>query len=166
MRFKEYSHREAKEIVESKGELKSLIEIVVNMKKMEIEDSLHSVFQKTLCFHGLWQKNYPVPKANEGLENKKKLTYDLYNKRSKIAVELEFTRYEMLFRDFIQLLRGFNHGLIDVGIIITLCSPKDALELTKAAGVAPTMDLCSEWLQYFYPEIEVPIYVLGICAND
>ena len=73
--------------------------------------------------------------------------FDLY--KEKVAIEIEFSRNEFLYRDYFRFLLAYNKGLIDVGVIITL-DPK-AKELYKYRAVRPDIEYSKDYFQWLMP---------------
>ena len=75
-----------------------------------------------------WQKEVLVME-NQPHEQR----FDLLKER--VAIEIEFSRYEFLSRDYIRFLVAYNTDKIDVGVLIT--TSKSGPDRIKHKAVAP-----------------------------
>jgi len=84
----------------------------------------------------------------------------------KIAIEMEYSRFEMFFRDFFRFMLLYEKREIDVGIIITL----DQMAYKRWAGEAKSyerarasLDKLIDFLKGDYSSIvKVPLWCIGI----
>jgi hypothetical protein len=84
--------------------------------------------------------------------------FDLMKER--VAIEVEFSRYEFLSRDYIRFLAAYNADKIDVGVLIT--NSKSGLKRVKGKAVAPYIDRVKADLDWLRGTITVPIWVIGL----
>lgn len=100
-----------------------------------------------------WAKEVPVSN-NEDHEQR----FDLAKDR--VAVEIEFSRYEFLYRDYLRFLSAYNADKIDVGVLIT--HAESGLSRTKHPSGAPSMARVQTDLVWLRPTITVPIWVIAL----
>ncbi len=100
-----------------------------------------------------WQKEVPVS-SDEAHEQR----FDLCKER--VAIEIEFSRYEFLYRDYLRFLSAYNADKIDVGVLIT--HGESGLARTKHPSGAPSLARVQADLAWLRPTITVPIWVIGL----
>src|SRR5512136_2794520 len=118
MRFNEYSHRHGKELLqvlhpeivkEVEETLKELEPFSHGSKKgVTVKEYIQSAFEKKG-----WQSE-----GRADFKTDKEDYLDLC--KWKVAIEMEYSRFEMFFRDFFRFMLLYERKEIDVGIIITL----------------------------------------------
>ena len=118
MKFNDYSYRHGKEILKLQhpSQLKEINSILDNLepfphgekKGVTAKDHLVAAFLE----YG-WEKEGKVDFRTE-----KKDFVDLC--KWNIAIEMEFSRFEMFFRDFFRFMLLYQRRKIDLGVIITL----------------------------------------------
>ena len=117
MKFEEYSHRDGKELmfIKHEKELKEILEILTNLprfphgqtKNKTVKDYIASAFVKQN-----WNREVEIPLGTG------KVDYcDLLKNR--VALEQEYSRFEMFFRDFFRFMLLYDQREIDVGVVIT-----------------------------------------------
>lgn len=86
--------------------------------------------------------------------------FDLYKDR--VAIEIEFSNRENLYRDYFRFLLAEHEGMIDVGVIITW-DPRQQPELLEvpANGRADLQQARDDlgWIRLWY---RIPIWVIGL----
>jgi hypothetical protein len=117
MKFSEYSHRHGKEILSltHPNEMKEIISTLNELQKFPHgstkgktpKEYIASAFETKG-----WEREKEIP-----LGEHKSDFCDLFKNR--IAIEQEYSRFEMFLRDFFRFLLLYDEGNIDVGIIIT-----------------------------------------------
>ena len=80
--------------------------------------------------------------------------------KSRVAIEIEFSRYEFIYRDFIRFLAAYNANKIDVGVIIT--NTREGLERIKYKSSGPNYERVLEELDWLRPTLTVPLWVIGL----
>lgn len=70
-------------------------------------------------------------------------------------MELEFSRYEFVYRDFIWFLAAYDADKIDVGVLIT--NTKVSLNRIKHKSSGPIFERVCEELDWLRPVLTVPI---------
>lgn len=84
--------------------------------------------------------------------------FDLFKER--VAIEIEFSRYEFLSRDYLRFLSAYNGDKIDVGVLIT--HAESGLARVKQKAVAPSLTRVKADLAWLRGTITVPIWVLAL----
>jgi len=118
MRYNEYSHRHGRELLQVlhpdiSGEVEAILR--------ELEPFPHGTRKgKTVKDHICkafvargWERE-----GRADFKTDKRDSLDLC--KWKVAIEMEFSRFEMFFRDFFRFMLLYERQEIDVGIIITL----------------------------------------------
>lgn len=100
-----------------------------------------------------WQKEVLVME-NQPHEQR----FDLLKER--VAIEIEFSRYEFLSRDYLRFLAAYNNDKIDVGVLIT--TSKSGLTRIKHKAGAPYVERVKTDLAWLRGTITVPIWVIGL----
>jgi hypothetical protein len=118
MRYNEYSHRHGKELLQvlhpsTLAEIQKILRDTAPFphgvqKGKTAKDYIAGAFTE----HG-WEKEGIVDFSTD-----KKDAIDLCKWR--VAIEMEFSRFEMFFRDFFRFMLLYERREIDVGIILTL----------------------------------------------
>ena len=100
-----------------------------------------------------WQKEVLVSE-NQPHEQR----FDLFKDR--VAIEIEFSRYEFLSRDYLRFLSAYNSDKIDVGVLIT--HSEAGLARVKHKAVAPSIIRVKADLAWLRGTITVPIWVIAL----
>lgn len=118
MKFSEYSHAHGKELLEVlekplAGEIESILNGLEpyhhgSKKGLSAKDYLTEAFRKS-GWTGEGRADFNTDKNN---------FLDLC--KWKVAIEMEFSRFEMFFRDFFRFMLMFDKKEVDVGVVITL----------------------------------------------
>jgi hypothetical protein len=156
VQFETFSYRHAEEILNShlsiKREIMCVLEEVEETNVSAGADGLTpricNAFSKRK-----WDKEVLVME-NQPHEQR----FDLMKER--VAIEIEFSRYEFLSRDYIRFLAAYNADKIDVGVLIT--TSKSGLKRLKHKAVAPYVDRVKADLAWLRGTITVPIWVIGL----
>lgn len=160
MKFSTYSYRQAEIILNSKFMLKK--EITSTLEHLTIRHGERKIRKGTLDPHKIIQDVF-IKKGwnNESLvsaDTSKRQYFDLYKERA--AIEIEFSRSENLYRDYLRFLLAYNEVKIDVGIIITL--DRKVKSLYKERTVRPDIEYAKDDLKWLRPVLGVPIWIIGI----
>jgi hypothetical protein len=164
LRYKDFSHRHGKELlgVLHPNILKEIISILDNaepfthgaQKGITVKDSLTEAF----LLQG-WEKE-----GRASFKTDKKDYLDLV--KWKIAIEMEFSRFEMFFRDFFRFMLLYERQEIDVGIIITLDEMayerwNDGVKSYKSARAS--LQRLNDYLRGDYASVvRVPLWCIGV----
>ena len=164
MKFEEYSHRHGQELVQLlHPELyKEILEILGNLppfphgekKGITVKEYLNKAFAQ----HG-WETERKVD-----LSRDKDDFLDLYKDR--LAIEMEWSRFEMFFRDFFRFMLLYERKAIDVGIILTF----DEMAYKRWQGEAKSyksarasLNKLTDFLKGDYSSVvTVPLWCIGI----
>ena len=117
MRFNEYSHRHGKEILAltHKNELNEIVSTLADLPKFP-HGYKKNVTAKEYIASAFTKKGW-ISEFEIALGTGKADYCDLFKNR--IAIEQEYSRFEMFFRDFFRFLLLYDQREIDVGVIIT-----------------------------------------------
>jgi len=164
MKFTDYSHRHGKELLqliqpdlyqEIQNILSSLPPFPHGAKKgATVKTDLESAFREKG-----WSAEKPV-----SLSKGKGDFVDLY--KEPVAVEMEWSRFEMFFRDFFRFMLLYERKEIEVGVILTF----DEMAYERWGGVAlpyksarASLERLVDFLQGDYRTVvRVPIWCIGI----
>lgn len=155
MDFKQYSYRNAEMILSSKMDrFEEIRKIISQQKGKHPIDTLRLDILK-----GFEKYNWSSEKIiHESFEKQK--TFGSF--RDRIAVEIEFSRYENVFRDYFRFLLAFREDTIDVGVLILYSD-----ETRKHYGdpnIAPYLEMCQREIQKMNNFVIVPIFFIGITS--
>jgi hypothetical protein len=164
MRFTDYSHRHGKE----------LLQLTHSDLYREIQDTLSSLppfphgskkgtTVKTVLEKGFREKGWSAEKPVT-LSKGKEDFVDLY--KEPVAIEMEWSRFEMFFRDFFRLMLLYERKEIEVGVVLTF----DKMAYERWGNVAlpyrsarASLGRLVDFLQGDYlTVIRVPIWCIGI----
>lgn len=164
MRYTDYSHRHGKE----------LLQLTYPNLYQEIQDTLSSLppfphgskkgttvkvaLEKAFREKG-WSNEKPV-----SLSKSKRDFVDLY--KAPVAIEMEWSRFEMFFRDFFRFILLYERGEIEVGVVLTL----DAIAYERWGDIAQpyraaraNLGRLVDFLQGDYLTlVRVPLWCIGI----
>lgn len=111
MNYTTWSFRNADAIVNSKSDRRrEICGVLGQLPSKHPVDKLHNLTRNYLESKG-WNKEELVSPALT-----KRQSFDNY--RDRIAVEIEFSRYEFVYRDYFRFLLAYNEDKIDVGVLI------------------------------------------------
>ncbi len=156
VQFETFSYRHAEEIINARLSIRREIgEVLDSVQETNVaigKDSLTPRIVNAFVKKG-WQKEVLVME-NQPHEQR----FDLLKER--VAIEIEFSRYEFLSRDYIRFLAAYNTDKIDVGVLIT--TSKSGLDRIKHKAVAPYVERVKADLAWLRGTITVPIWVIGL----
>ena len=156
MKYRIYSFRFAKEIIESirkdlYDEILGIIEKEININR-ENMNKAHKIIQETFKKHG-WSTEEVIDKI------KIPLKHDLY--KNHIAIEVETSHIVHTYKDYLKFIASYNIGKIDLGIIITWT--KQHITKRNLDPSKPTLEKIRKDLENVLKTIiPVPILVIGI----
>lgn len=156
MQFETFSYRHADVILNSNYAVKediakilnSTVAVPVRMGKEGLTAKLSETFRE----HG-WTGEEPLVKGEMHTQY-----FDFY--KSRVAIEIEFSRYEFVYRDFIRFLAAYNADKIDVGVIIT--NTREGLKRIKYKSSGPSYERIREELDWLRPTLTVPLWIIGL----
>ena len=164
MRYNEYSHRHGKELLQvlHPGILKEVQTILERLDPFphgaEKGKTVKEHIAEAFVAYG-WEKE-----GRADFKTDKKDSLDLC--KWKVAIEMEFSRFEIFFRDFFRFMLMHERREIDVGIIITL----DEMAYQRWQGEAKayksaraSLQKLVDFLRGDYSSIvSVPLWCIGI----
>lgn len=156
VQFETFSYRHAEEILNAhltiKREIVAALEEVQEAKVGKGADALTPRIVAAFLARG-WQKEVRVAEDQPHEQR-----FDLFKDR--VAIEIEFSRYEFLSRDYLRFLSAYNGDKIDVGVLIT--HAESGLARVKQKAVAPSLARVKADLAWLRGTITVPIWVLAL----
>ena len=156
MQFDTFSYRHAEEILNAhlsiKREIENALGKVQETRVSAKADSLTHRIVEAFTERD-WQKEVLVA-DNQPHEQR----FDLL--KDNVAVEIEFSRYEFLSRDYLRFLSAYNADKIDVGVLIT--HSETGLTRVKGKAVAPSLTRVRADLAWLRGTITVPIWVIAL----
>ena len=156
MQFDTFSYRHAEEILNAhlsiKREIENALGKVQETRVSAKADSLTRRIVEAFTERG-WQKEVLVA-DNQPHEQR----FDLL--KDNVAIEIEFSRYEFLSRDYLRFLSAYNADKIDVGVLIT--HSETGLARVKGKAVAPSLVRVKADLAWLRGTITVPIWVIAL----
>lgn len=164
MKFNEFSHRHGKELLKI---IHPDILVEINNILMELDPFPHGskkgvTVKNHICEAFISQGWKSEARADFGTD--KRDTIDLC--KWKVAIEMEFSRFEMFFRDFFRFMLLYERREIDVGIIITLDDMAYKRWKGEAKSYEPnraSLQKLNDFLRGDYSNIvNVPIWCIGI----
>ena len=156
MQIDTFSYRHADEILNSDLAVKKeILKVVNSTASTQVQQGKEGLTSKLAeAFRELgWNGEVPV------VEGKLNTQYfDFFKNR--VAIEIEFSRYEFVYRDFIRFLAAYNANKIDVGVIIT--NTRDGLKRIKHKSSGPSYERVCEELEWLRPTLTVPLWIIGL----
>jgi hypothetical protein len=165
VRFRSFEHRHAESVLNANHRLKKEIERILTRLELEPPPAYglrsprdaarpHRVIQQAFQKHG-WKAEAVVTARAP-----KRHYFDLYKER--VAIEIELSNREMLYRDYIRFLLAEADDRLDVGVILVL--DEDARYLHPCAGRngLPRLEDAAADLRSLHSVIGVPIWVLAL----
>jgi hypothetical protein len=156
MQFETFSYRHAEEILNSHLAIKREIACVLEEVKETIVAAGSEGLTTKICSAFVSRKWESEVRVADNQPHEQR--FDLLKER--VAVEIEFSRYEFLSRDYIRFLSAYNADKIDVGVLITHSA--SGLSRVKHKAVAPSMVRVKADLAWLRGTITVPIWVIGL----
>lgn len=154
--FETLSYRHAEEILNSKVTIRREIEkAIAGVKPTMVSQGADNLTKRLQqAFIGLgWQDEFPVTDKQTHEQ-----FFDFFKDR--VAIEIEFSRYEFIYRDYFRFLSAYNEDKIDVGILITHSA--SGLSRVKHPSGAPSLVRVTEDLAWLRPVVTVPIWVVAL----
>lgn len=164
MRYNEFSHRHGKELLQIlHPDILSEVKTILDTSEPFLHGAKKGITVKnhltdTFVYHG-WQKE---GRASFGTNKNDFL--DLC--KWKVAIEMEFSRLEMLFRDFFRFMLLYERQEIDVGIILTIdemAYERWNLEVKSYKSARASLQKLNDFLRGDYASVvNVPLWCIGI----
>ena len=156
VQYETFGYRHAEEILNAhiaiRREITDALDEVQETNVSQGPDSLTPRIVAAFTKRG-WEKEKLVAE-NQPHEQR----FDLFKQR--VAIEIEFSRYEFLSRDYLRFLSAYNADKIDVGVLIT--HTEAGLARVKHKAVAPSLARVKADLAWLRGTITVPIWVIAL----
>jgi hypothetical protein len=150
VRINELSFRFGKEIFAARPEqYASVLAAVVNsqeshLRKPSIPVEIH--LRRELSAEG-WNKSENVQPGFSFI-------------KSRVAIEIEFSCYEYIYRDFVHFLAADKADEIDVGVIIT--NTREGMKRMKNKYSTHNYERVCHELEWLRPTLHVPLWIIGL----
>jgi len=164
MRFNEYSHRHGKELLNTLHSdiLKEVQNILEKLKPFphgaQKGITVKQYITDAFISHG-WEKEGRAEFSTE-----KRDYLDLY--KNQVAIEMEWSRFEMFFRDFFRFMLLYQRKHIDLGIIITydeMAYQRWQGEAKSYKSARASLQKLTDFLKGDYSAVvNVPLWCIGI----
>ena len=117
MRFREYSHRHGKELMQQThlDEMNDVVSVLSSLDSFPHGEAKNVTPKEIIAGEFArkgWEREAKIP-----LGTGKSDYCDLL--KNKVAIEQEYSRFETFFRDFFRFLLLYDKRMIDIGVIIT-----------------------------------------------
>jgi hypothetical protein len=156
VQFETFSYRHADVILNSnyavKEEIAKILNAATSVPVQMGKDGLTTKLSESFLKHG-WNGEEPLVKGEFHTQY-----FDFY--KARVAIEIEFSRYEFVYRDFIRFLAAYNADKIDVGVIVT--NTRDGLKRIKHKSSGPSYERICEELDWLRPTLTVPLWIIGL----
>jgi hypothetical protein len=150
VRIDEHSFRFGKEILAARPELlASVLAVVVNAQESQLRKpsiSIGAHLNRELSAEG-WKKF-----------RKRQPIFSFF--KSRVAVEVEISQREFVYRSLICFLAAYNANKIDVGVLIT--NTRVGWERIKHKSSGPSYERVLEELEWLRPTLTVPLWIIGL----
>jgi hypothetical protein len=162
MRFRTFEHRHAVSILNGNYRLKREIERILGDLELALprplqpaEDlSPHLQIQKAFHRHG-WRREALVSPRTA-----KRQYFDLFKER--VAIEIELSNRELLYRDYLRFAVAETEGRLDVGIILVLDEDARDLHPCGLRNGLPRLEDVADDLYSLRGTLGVPIWVVAL----
>jgi len=156
-----YNYRHAESILNANFRLKKEIERILEQLQLETSAparrmetcSLHRQIQRAFL-RRQWQGEVLVSPRTAHRHR-----FDVYKER--VAVEIELSHRERLYRDYLRFVMAEAEDRIDLGMIIVLDENAPAGNGSKWGGV-PRLEDVEDDLKMLHAAITVPIWVVAL----
>lgn len=156
VQFEALSYRHADEILNSKLSIrKEIVSSIEKVNEAKVEKGSEGLAAKiTEAFSTFnWKTEEPVSESQAHQQ-----FFDLFKER--VAIEIEFSRYEFIYRDYFRFLSAYNADKIDVGVLIINADPKAGR--VKHPAVAPSLARIKDDLAWLRPTLTVPLWIVAL----
>lgn len=164
MRYVDYSHRHGRELLQLLHpdivtEIRSLLQNLPPYNHGAIRNRTAKDYLVKAFLDRGWEAESRID-----LKTSKGDYVDLW--KGKVAIEIEFSRFEMFFRDFFRFMLLYEHGKIDVGVIITydeMAYQRWTGEAKSYKSARASLDKLVDFLKGDYSSVvRVPLWCIGI----
>ena len=163
MHYRGFEHRHAVSILNSNYRLKREIEHIL--------ENLHLPLPRCMDSPASWRPHVEIQKAfhrhgwkREALVSPRTSTrhyFDLLKDR--VAIEIEISCRERLYRDYYRFALAEKEGRIDVGIILVLGEEMREVHPVGLRNGLPRLEDAADDLTSLRDSIGVPIWVVALC---
>ena len=162
MHYRSLEHRHAVSILNSNLRLKREIERILTNLDLDLPRNYadhsssrpHQQIQKAFARHG-WE-----PEALVSQRTAKRHHFDLFKER--VAIEIEISNRELLYRDYMRFLLAEAEGRIDVGVILLLDYEARYVHPCGMRNGLPRLEDVEDDLRSLRPAIGVPIWAVAL----
>lgn len=162
MRYRTLEHRHAVSILNGNHRLKKEIERVLENLDLDVPrpygpavcSSPHQQIQRAFQRHG-WEPEVLVTPRTA-----KRHYFDLFKDR--VAIEIELSNRELLYRDYMRFLLAQTDGRLDVGIIVLLDHDARYVHPAGMRNGLPRLEDVADDLTSLRETVTVPIWVLAL----
>jgi hypothetical protein len=164
MKYKDYSHRHGRELLQilHPSIFEEIRSLLTNLPPFPHGSKKGTTVKEYLCESFVkcgWESEFKVefsPDKNDYLDLRK----------GPVAIEMEWSRFEMFFRDFFRFMLLYERKAIDVGIVLTF----DEMAYARWQGEAKayksaraSLQKLTDFLNGNYSSvITVPLWCIGI----
>lgn len=162
MHYRTFEHRHAVSILNSNQRLKSEIERIVETLDLDIPrpygpavcSSPHHQIQRAFQRRG-WEPEVLVTPRTA-----KRHYFDLFKDR--VAIEIELSNRELLYRDYMRFVLAEADGRLDVGVIVLFDHDSRYVHPAGLRNGLPRLEDAADDLGSLRDTITVPIWVLAL----
>lgn len=162
MNLRTYNYRHAESILNANFRLKKEIERILGQLQFETAVparrmetySLHRQIQRAFLRRN-WQGEVLVSPRTAHRHR-----FDMYKER--VAVEIELSHRERLYRDYLRFVMAEAEDRIDLGVIILLDKTSVPVHAASKWGGVPRLEDVEDDLKMLHAAITVPIWALAL----
>ncbi len=165
MRYRTYEHRNAEAILNANFRLKKEIEQIIAGLELRARgrngnghggEALrpHLQIQRAFLEHG-WE-----PEVLVSARAAKRQYFDLYKDR--VAIEIELSSRELLYRDYYRFQMADAEGRLDVGIILLLDDYGGNVQPLAFRGSGPRLEDVADDLHALRSTLDVPVWAIAL----
>lgn len=162
MHLRTYEYRHAESILNANYRLKKQIERILTNLELRLPRPYappdaaqpHRQIQRAFQRHG-WE-----PEALVSARTRKRHHFDLYKDR--VAIEIELSNRELLYRDYIRFVLAEADGRIDVGVVLLLDEEARYVHPAGLRNGIPRLEDVAGDLASLRSVIGVPIWVVAL----
>ena len=160
MYLRTFEHRHAASILAANHRLKKEVERTLANLDLDLSghgvadpNRPHQIIQPAFLRHG-WRTEWLVSQRTS-----RRHYFDLFKDR--VAIEIELSNRELLYRDYIRFLLAESEGNLDVGIILVPDDSRLRLPASVRNG-RPHLEDISDDLNSLRNTVLVPIWVIAL----
>jgi hypothetical protein len=160
--FRTYQHRHAESILNGNYKLKKEIERILQRLELRppVKDSrwdslsIHRQIQRAFLRHE-WKTEVLVSPRTA-----RKHRFDAF--KDGVAIEIELSHRERLYRDYLRFVMAEMDGRLDVGVIIVVDKEARFEQSGNAKNGIPQLEDVVDDLRTLHSAIAVPIWVIAL----